>query len=178
MSIGGHALVSQLFDRLRGLCEICQAHAAQDVWRLGELDVVVADDLDAVAPRVEEVQKAPWQDLDPGSDQCRPDNLFVIDYQPEVAPVVTRLLAPFLKGKKLIAQIDESGVFALSPQREIEQSAVEGQSLLDVADLERDVVQSNSAGFAGVRHGDCLQMSLVENVVRTRLPANVDMRAT
>ena len=34
-----------------------QAHAAQYVRRLGELDVVVADDLDAVAPRIEEVEK-------------------------------------------------------------------------------------------------------------------------
>lgn len=77
-----------------------------------------------------------------------------------------------------IAQIDESGVLALATQREFKQAAVEGQSLLDVADLERDVVQSNSAGFAGLGHGGCLQMSLVENVVRTRLPANVDMRNT
>jgi hypothetical protein len=35
-----------------------------------------------------------------------------------VSPVVAGLLAAFLKGKKLIAQIDESGVLALAAQRE------------------------------------------------------------
>ena len=134
-SIGRHALVSQLLDGLRGLCEACQAHAVQDMWRLGELDVDVADDLDAIAPRVEEVQEAPRKDHDASCGQCRPDSLFVIDHQPEVSPVVAGLLAAFLKGKKLIAQIDESGMFALAPQCEFEQAAVEGQSLLDFADL-------------------------------------------
>ena len=95
-----------------------------------------------------------------------------------MAPVVAGLLAAFLKGKKLIAQIDEGGVLALAAQREFEQAPVEGQSLLDVAHLERDVVQSNSAGFAGLGHGGCLQMSLVENVVPTQLPGNVDIRTT
>src|SRR2546430_897059 len=109
-SIGRHALVSQLLDGLRGLCEACQAHPAQDMRRLGELDVVVADDLDAVAPRVEEVQEAPRKDLDASSGQCCPYGFLVIDHQPEVTPIVTRLLAVFLKGKKLIAQIDERGV--------------------------------------------------------------------
>ena len=52
-----------------------------------------------------------------------------------MSPVVAGLLAAFMKGKKLIAQIDESGMFALAPQCEFEQAAVEGQSLLDFADL-------------------------------------------
>jgi hypothetical protein len=49
------------------------------------------------------------------------------------------LLAAFLKGKKLVAQVDESSVLAPAAQREFEQAPVEGQSLLDVAHLERDV---------------------------------------
>ena len=155
-----------------------QAHAAQNMRRLGELDVVVADDLDAVAPRVEEVQEAPGKDLDASSGQCCAHSFLVIDHQPEVSPIVAGLLAAFLKGKKLIAQIDESGVLALAAQREFKQAAVEGQSLLDVAHLERDVVQSNSAGFAGLGHDGCLQMSVVENVVPTQLPGNVDIRTT
>ena len=95
-----------------------------------------------------------------------------------MATIVAGLLAAFLKGKKLVAQIDEGGVLALAAQREFEQASVEGQSLLDIAHLERDVVQSDSAGFAGLGHGGCLQMSLVENVVPTQLPGNVDMRTT
>ena len=81
-----------------------------------------------------------------------------------------RLFEFTLRGKSEHAAFIDLGEF--------EQAPVEGQSLLDVADLERDVVQSDSAGFAGLGHGGCLQMSLVENVVRTRLPANVDMRTT
>ena len=121
-------------------------------------------------------RKRPGRIWYPRCSQSRPYGFLVIDHQSEVSPIVAGLLAAFLKGKKLIAQIDESGVLALAAQREFKQSAVGGQSLLDVADLERDVVQSDSAGFAGLGHGGCLQMSHVENVVRTRLPANVDMR--
>jgi len=95
-----------------------------------------------------------------------------------VATIVTGLLAAFLKGKKLIAQIDEGSMLALAAQLEFEQAAIEGQSLLDVADLERDVVQSDSAGFAGLGHGGGLQLSLVGNVVPTQLPGNVEIRTT
>ena len=177
-SIGRHSFVSQLLDGLRGLYEIGQAHAAENMRRLRELDVVVADNLDAVAPRVEEVQKSPRQDLDPGFGQRRAHGFLVIDHEPKVTPVVTGLLAAFLKGKKLVAQIDEGGMLALAAQREFEEAPVESQSPLDVAHLERDVVQSDSAGFAGLGHGGCLQMSLVENVVPTQLSGNVEIRTT
>ena len=70
----------------------------------------------------------------------------------------------------------KSGLPALAAQREFEEPAVEGQSLLDVAHLERDVVQSDSAGFAGLGHDGGLQLSLVENVVPTQLPGNVEIR--
>ena len=36
-----------------------EAHAAQHVRRLGELDVRILDDLDAVAPGVEEIEERP-----------------------------------------------------------------------------------------------------------------------
>jgi hypothetical protein len=68
-----------------------------------------------------------------------------------VSRVIPGLLTAFLKREKLIAQVDEGGVFALAAQREFEQAAVEGQSLLDITDLKRDVVQSDGASFAG--HG-------------------------
>ena len=93
---------------------MCQAHAAENMRRLGELDVIVADDLDAVASRVEKVQKAPWQDIDACSGQGRSNSLFVIDHQPEVPTIVAGLLTAFLKSKKLIAQIDEGSVLALA----------------------------------------------------------------
>ena len=58
---------------------MAQSHAAQHVWRLGELDVLVADNLDAVAPRVEEVEKRAGQGFDPRVGQRFPDCFLVID---------------------------------------------------------------------------------------------------
>ena len=56
-----HALVAQLLDRLRALRKIGHAHAFQHIRRFRELDVLVADDLDAVAPGIEEIEEAPGQ---------------------------------------------------------------------------------------------------------------------
>jgi hypothetical protein len=72
-------------------------------------------------------------------------------------PIVAGLLAAFLKGKKLITKIDKRCVLALAAQLELEQATVEGEGLLDVSHLERDVVQSNGASFAGLIHGGCLE---------------------
>ena len=66
-SIGRHSLVGQLFDGLSALSKIGQTHAAQDMRRLRELDVVIADDLDAVAPWVEEIKEASRQNLYPAA---------------------------------------------------------------------------------------------------------------
>ena len=48
--IRGHALVGQLVERLSGFLYVLNSHAAQDVGRLGELNVFVGNDFDAVAP--------------------------------------------------------------------------------------------------------------------------------
>ena len=107
---GRHSLVGQLLDRLRVLCEMRQPHAAQHMRRLCELDVVVADDLDAVAPGVEEVQKAPRQRLDACRGQRLAHRLLVVDHQPEMPAVIGGLPAALLQGEELIAEIDESGI--------------------------------------------------------------------
>jgi len=61
-----HALLREFFDGALLLCQMRQSHAAQDVRRLGELDIVVADNLYAIAPRVEKVEKRAGQWLDTG----------------------------------------------------------------------------------------------------------------
>src|SRR4051794_27835806 len=53
-----HALLAELLERPRGLPRVVDPHPAEDVRRLRELDLAVRDDLDAVAPRVEEAQPA------------------------------------------------------------------------------------------------------------------------
>src|SRR5262245_27027652 len=129
-----------------------EAHAAQHVRRLRELDVVIPDDLDAVAPGIAEIKEAPGQHLDPGLRQRLAHRLFVIDDQAEMPAVIGGLPTAFLQGEELIAKIDESRVLALAPQLEFEQAAVERQCLFDVADLERDVIETNRARLLCFSH--------------------------
>ncbi len=118
-------------------------HAAQHVRRLRELDVVVADDLDAVAPGVAEVEEAARQRLDARLDQRVAHGLLVVDDEAEMTAVVGGLLAALLQRDELVAQIDEGRGLALAAQREIEQAAVERQGLFDVADLQSDVIETD-----------------------------------
>jgi hypothetical protein len=69
------------------------------------------------------------------------------------------LSTALLQGKELIAQVDEGRGVALAPKFEIEQSTVEGQSLLDITDFERYVVETNGARFTCVDHGALLWLS-------------------
>ena|SRR5262249_29132013 len=108
-------------------------HAAQHVRRLAELNVLVADDLDAVAPGIEEIEEPAGQHLDPGCRERLAHRLFVIDDQPKMSPVVARLLTTLLQGDELVTKIDECGLFALSSQLEVEQAAVKRQGLFDIA---------------------------------------------
>src|SRR5437763_12360948 len=97
-----------------------QSHAAQHVRRLGELDIVVADDLYAVAPRIEKVEEPAGQRMDAGVGQRRADCFFVVDHKPKVATIVSRLCTALLKREELVAQIDECRSAAFAPKFEIE----------------------------------------------------------
>src|SRR5712675_354582 len=91
VSLDRHALGGQLLLRGLVLGEARQLHAAQDVGRLGELDVVVAHDLDAIAPGIEKIQEPPGQQLDAGGLQGAPRRLLVVDHQAEMAAIIGRL---------------------------------------------------------------------------------------
>ena len=69
-----------------------------------------------------------------------------------MAAVIGRLLAALLQGDELVAEIDEGHVIALAAQFELEQPAPEGQRLLDVADLERYMVEAYDAWSFGICH--------------------------
>ena len=120
-----------------------QPHALEHIRRLGELDVVIADDLDAVAPGIEEIQEPAGQRLDAGLRERLADRVLVIDHEPEMTPVIGGLLAALLQREELIAKIDEGRGLALAAQLEVEQPTVEGQRLVDVADLERDMIEAD-----------------------------------
>jgi len=123
-------------------------HAAQHIGRLGELDIVVADDLDAIAPGVAEVEEGPGQGFDAGLGHRPADRVLVVDHQAEVAAVVRGLLSSPLEGQELVAQVDEGHVLAFPAQLEREQPPVERQRFVDVADFERDVIETDGRGLS------------------------------
>ena len=97
-----------------------QSHAAQHVRRLGELNVVVADNLYAVAPWVEKVEKRSRQRLYPRVGQSLADCIFVVDHKSEMAVLVSGLSTAFLQCEELVAQIDEGRITALALKFEVE----------------------------------------------------------
>src|SRR5262245_66426836 len=68
-STRSHAFPRKLLDRFLVLGEMRQSHATQHVRGLGELNIVIADDLDAVAPWIPEVEKRAGQQFDTGIDE-------------------------------------------------------------------------------------------------------------
>jgi hypothetical protein len=74
-----------------------------------------------------------------------------------MAALVGGLSTASLQCEKLVAQIDESRSDALAPKLEFEQSTVERQSLLDITDFERYMVETNRARFSCFSHGTLLQ---------------------
>src|SRR5215470_16531032 len=96
-SVGRHALLRELLERSRIFREMREAHTAQHVRSLRELNVGVADDLDAIAPRVDEIEKRAGQRFDSRLGQCLADKLFVVDNQAEVSPVISGLRTAFLQ---------------------------------------------------------------------------------
>src|SRR5215813_15085465 len=153
-SARGHALVRELLDRALVLRQMGEPHPAQHARRLGELDVVVVDDLDSVAPGVAEIEEGAGQRLDARRRQRTAYRVLVVDHETKMTAVVGGLGAALLQREELIAQIDERRGLALAAQFELEQAAIERQRLLDIADLEGDMVETDGARFFCFRHGD------------------------
>jgi hypothetical protein len=64
----------------------------------------------------------------------------------------------FLQCEELVAKIDEGRSAALAPKLEFEQSTVESQSLFDITDFERYVVETHGARFSCFSHGALHQL--------------------
>jgi hypothetical protein len=67
--------------------------------------------------------------------------------------LVSRLSSAFLQCQELVAEINEGRSAAFAAKFEIEQSTVERQSLFDIVNFERYVVEANGARFSIVNHG-------------------------
>jgi hypothetical protein len=98
-----HALVGKLFNRFCVLRQMRESHAAQYVRRLTELDIIVGDDLDAVAPRVEEIEKPARQRLNAQIGQRLANRFLVIDHKSKMTAIVSGLCAALLERKELVA---------------------------------------------------------------------------
>ena len=85
-----------------------EPHAAQHVRRLGELDVVVADDLYAVPPRVEEIEELTGQRVHARLCQRLADGVLVIDHESKMAAGVGGLLTALLQRQELVALLMRS----------------------------------------------------------------------
>src|SRR5262249_6146673 len=112
---------------------------------------------DPIAPGVEEIEEAAGQRLDAGCRERAANRVLVVDHEAEMAAVVGRLLTALLQRQELVAQIDEGRGLALAAQLEIEQAAGEGERLLDIADLESDMVETDGARLPCFRHGSLRQ---------------------
>src|SRR5215204_1441360 len=111
----------------------------------GELDLRVLHHLPAVAPRGEEVQSSPRQDLDGQLLERPPHHPLVVYYHPDVAVLVARLLSSLREGYELVPGVDERHAGAAPAQLHLEEVPVELEGLLDVADLEGDVVEPDQS---------------------------------
>ena len=69
-----------------------------------------------------------------------------------MAVLVGWLRAPAREREELVAHVDERHPVRAAAQRELEQLAVERERLVDVADLERDVVDPNKPSIWHAGH--------------------------
>lgn len=136
---------AQLLESRVGLLQAGQAHPSEHLGRFRELDVGVRDHLELVAPGVDERVAA---DLQAGLRRGVYDPLHVVDHETEVAMAIGWVRRPRGKGDELIAEVDEGHPPGTSSQLEVEDPPVELERLLDVADLERHVVDAECP-----RHG-------------------------
>ena len=73
-----HALLGQFLFRFLVFGELRKTHATQHIGGLRELDVLIADDLDAIAPRVSKVKERPIERSDTSRFQCLAGYLLVM----------------------------------------------------------------------------------------------------
>ena len=78
-----------------------------------------------------------------GRLERRADGVLVVDHEPEVAVAVGRLAAALGEGDELVARVDEGHPGRAAAQAQLEDLAVEGERLVEVADLEGDVVDAD-----------------------------------
>src|SRR5438094_1500205 len=149
----GHALVGELLLCLVVLAER-EAHAAHHIGRLRELDVRVLDDFEPVAPRIEEIEERAFDKERAGGLRQLDDGAAVVDDKAEMPllDAINRVVGHQGHVDELVAHVDEGVALALAAQFEIEDLAVPSESLVDVADLDRDMIDTNESRLLSFGH--------------------------
>jgi hypothetical protein len=88
---------------------------------------------------------ATGQDLDAERLERLAHRGAVVDHQAEVPVLILRLRSLRGQRNELIAHVDERHGPAAPAQREFEQSSIERERLVDVADFQRNVVDADQA---------------------------------
>ena len=131
----------------RPLVEPSRPMPRSTAGRLGEADVAVVDDLHAVAPRVAESGRPPGEDWTPAAASAAAGGSRSSTTRPK-----WRSASGAAAGRASARNWSPISRKAISPSRSTprtRRSAVEGQRRVDVADLERDVVDADEARRAG-----------------------------
>src|ERR1700746_4205800 len=104
-----------------------QAHATQHIGCLGELNIVITNDLHSVAPGVPKIEERTVKYGNTRCLECLAGRFFVVHDETEVAAIVRGLPAALLQGNKLIAQVDEGHGVTLAEHFKFEDAAIERQ---------------------------------------------------
>ena len=113
---------------------------------LRKLDVVVGHDLYAITPGVVKIESL-VEKLHSGLNERTAYSLAVIDDESEMTLTIRFLGPVFAKLNKLISQVDESATLDPAPQLEFQNCAVELKCLIDAADLQHHVVDTERPGL-------------------------------
>jgi len=138
-----------LAQRRGRLAEPADAELALDAGGPLELNGLVGDDLEVVAPRIAEVEatRARVDDLEALAFHRRAHRGDVVDDEAEVALVVGGLPATLHQCDELVAHVDEGRTGRAAAQLECEQSPVQLQRGVQIADLESHMVHADQSGL-------------------------------
>ena len=89
-----HAFVRQLPLGALILGQMVEPHAAQHVGCFGELNVLIINDLNAVAPWIVEVEERSFKLCEACLSKSTTSGLLIVDNRTEMTTLVGRLLAP------------------------------------------------------------------------------------
>src|SRR5208282_2025745 len=109
-----HALLGQLAPGVFVLVEV-EAHRAQHLGGLGELDVGVFDHFDPIAPGVEKVQEGTGQQLTPRGLDPLAHARTIVDDEPEMAAPVFVRVGGLHHVDELVAELDERVAASFAP---------------------------------------------------------------